>query len=91
MERELTRLRLGPPYALRYSLLNAEPARLTRDGMGLDADRFDRGILLFPDIATSDPVDADIILRPLFDLVAQAAGITAAPNYDANGRWQGRG
>jgi hypothetical protein len=44
-----------------------------------------------PDILIEDfNFEADILLRPVFDFLWQAAGLADSPNYGADGRWKER-
>ena len=49
----------------------------------------DRDILALPDMMIEDlTTGADMILRPAFDIIWQACGYPACPNYDSNGQWK---
>jgi len=51
----------------------------------------DRNDLLLPDAVVEDlSLDAGTVLRPLFDLIWNAAGWERSLNYDENGRWRAR-
>jgi hypothetical protein len=94
MEAELARLGLGPPVALLFSLLRVADAELGLNRSvtfyAEDDGRFDRDVVLLPDVVVTERAQADAALRPIFDLVWQSAGIACSPHYDAEGKWRGR-
>lgn len=55
-----------------------------------DQGRFDRDLLMWPDVELSEADAAERALRPVFDMVWQAAGLHQSFNYDENGNWVGR-
>lgn len=85
--------RLGYPIEMTamWSLLHAD-----RMDLGLDrhrfyhveeAGRFDRQSILIPDMLLRADEAPEQALRPIFDLVWQAAGMQRSFNYDAQGNW----
>lgn len=51
------------------------------------AGNFDRPTILLPDIVLSSDATAPKALRPMIDLVWQAAGFDRSPNFDSEGEW----
>lgn len=93
---ELEFMGAGAPLVLLYSLIHADKAELGIDTwgrMGLDESqgKFDRAVILLPDIMAQDLTQpSPKILKPLFDLVWNAAGIQQSWNFDASGNWAPR-
>jgi hypothetical protein len=55
---------------------------------GLDGPqrrRFDRDVLVVPDVELAGERDLRLELKPMFDLIWQAAGFERSPHYDAAG------
>jgi hypothetical protein len=51
-------------------------------------DPFDRDIIVFPEFQIDDTAKSiDQILRPVFDLLWQAAGKISCPHFDESGNW----
>ena len=48
---------------------------------------FDRATIVIPDVLLSAGVPAEQSLRPMFDLIWQAAGLRRSYNYDDQGHW----
>lgn len=92
---EILRLGIGPPTMFAYSILNAKKSELglgNRLLLNVDSEDglFDRDAILLPDVVMDEFSDAHVALRPLFDLVWQAAGLARSWNYDDRGNWVGR-
>ena len=90
----LARLDIDGPFVLLYTLLNAKSAQLgVNDIFALDEGlgNFDRQQIILPDFLVEDPsIDEGQMLRPIFDLVWNAAGFRQSQNYDENsGIWCG--
>lgn len=49
--------------------------------------RFDRKTLVLPDVLLPGDVAPAVALRPVFDLVWQAAGMEGSANYNSSGDW----
>lgn len=73
------------------SLLNADQVEL-----GIDRFRyaledhqgyFDRQTLVLPDVLLPADLSAEHALKPVFDLVWQAAGMERSDNYNQEGEW----
>jgi hypothetical protein len=88
---EYRRLGVSLEIAVLLSILRGKQVRLGHDprfhfrleaGQGL----FDRDTLAFPEVLTQGDTPGDIALRPVFDLVWQAAGVAQCPYYDEDGR-----
>ena len=80
----------GSEILVMLSLLRADGMRLaySRDFSGDESGIFDRDILAFPDIEM-DSERSDLMqqLRPLFNMVWQAAGFNGSPNFNNSGDW----
>ncbi|AJC15927.1 hypothetical protein PSP20601_00234 [Pandoraea sputorum] len=74
------------------SLLEADQVELgfNRFNFSVDATQgyFDRATVVLPDVLVLAEVDPFIGLRPMFDLVWQAAGMAGSVNFNAEGQWQ---
>ena len=72
------------------SLLRAKGMRLaySRGFSGDERLEFDREILAFPEIEII-PENGDLMkqMRPLLDVVWQAAGAIGSPNFNESGDW----
>ncbi len=86
-----------PPVAVMLSLLNVRDYIVTPGGNrnfafmarhNHELTPIDRSELVFPEILV-DNHDADLfkVMRPILDMVWNACGILASPNYDAAGNW----
>lgn len=54
-------------------------------GYSSNAPRFDRSVLVFPDVLLRGEDPPETALRPVFDLIWQAAGLLRSFNYDESG------
>jgi hypothetical protein len=90
----LRRAEVGPPVSMfvalqgvRSSVLGiSERLSFYRD---IHATAFDRDLLLLPDLLFHDlTVDIRVALKPLLDVLWQAAGISRCYDYDENGTWK---
>lgn len=56
---------------------------------GVRPRQFDRDLVTIPEILVEElTTAADILLKPIFDAIYNAAGWEKCPHYDAQGRWQ---
>jgi hypothetical protein len=90
---ELEFLGASKDAAVLLSLLRADQVQFgvgQRYG-GFDEPRgFDRSMLIFPDVLLEGDTAPEIALKPLFDLVWQAAGYQGSGNYNDEGQWAPR-
>jgi hypothetical protein len=91
---ELRHLGLGEEMTAMFTLvrgdqmeLGVDPNRFNFDG---EEGRFDRNVLAIPDVLLPADQPAASVLRPMFDLVWQAAGLARSYNYNEAGEWVGR-
>lgn len=91
---ELTHLGVEPELSVMLSILSADDVQL-----GVAADHefledhqtlFDRRTLVLPDVLANSGVAPEQALKPVFDLVWQAAGFPGSRNYNADGVWAPR-
>lgn len=91
---ELRHLDLGEEMAAMLTLIGGDQIELGLDPHRFDLDgeegRFDRNVLAIPDVLLPSDQPAAIALRPMFDLVWQAAGLARSYNYNEAGEWVGR-
>jgi hypothetical protein len=91
---ELEHAGFHPEVAALMSILGADQVEMAFNKFNYNLDntqgRFDRKIVVLPDVLV--PVDATPYrgLKPMFDLVWQAAGMHGSINFDEAGEWQGR-
>lgn len=92
---ELRALGVDAEMTAMLSLLHADTAMLAfnRADFGLTGEegRFDRKHLILPDVRLPPDEPAHQALRPVFDLIWQAAGLAGSINYDARGNYVVRG
>jgi hypothetical protein len=90
---ELEYVGAGAPLVLMYSLIHANKAALglnpvERFGLDDTQGKFDRAVLLLPDVVLEDlATPSHQLLKAMFDLVWNAAGIQRSWNYDEQGNW----
>lgn len=87
--KELEHLGINCDCAVMLSLLRANEVRLgVRDQWGLEEHqtRFDRKTLILPDVLARFDLTAEQALKPVFDLLWQAAGFKGSLNYSAAGQ-----
>lgn len=88
---ELANAGFHPEVTAMMSLLHADRVMLTyhRNGWGVDGDqgRFDRRTVALPDVLVPAEAPSHEGLKPMFDLVSQAAGMRGSFNFDGHGRW----
>lgn len=95
LKRVYAELTIEGPIVLLYSLLNVKGAQLgVANSAWLDEGEgvFDRNQILLPDlIIDDDQTDEGVALRPLFNMVWNAAGYRTSLNYDPKlGIWAAR-
>lgn len=88
---EYTHLGIGTEITCMVSLLRATRAELglVRWRYNLDSHhgRFDRDTIVLPDVLLPAELSEEHALRPVFDLVWQAAGLPQSFNYNDAGDW----
>ena len=91
---ELNRLGIDIECAVMLSLLRANEVKLGyRDEWNFlepHQTLFDRKTLVLPDVLARADATPELALRPVFDLVWQAAGIIGSRNYNSAGDWAPR-
>ena len=82
-------LGINYPISIMVSLLNAKGAYMGLDrSLDSESDMIDRDVILFPEVLIEEPPqNLPSTLRPLFDSVWNACGLTRSLNYDQNGKW----
>ena len=87
----LQQVGVQPPVWCFLTIIGVKGARIPMEGHFPDENvEIDRDILELPERLIDDlAADATQILRPLFDLVWNAAGFVGSRNFDANGKWIG--
>lgn len=90
--RELARLGISLDCAVLVSLMRADEVRLgVRDDWGFlenHQTHFDRRTLVLPDVLAPADATPEQALKPVFDLVWQAAGFSGSRNYNDAGNWE---
>lgn len=88
---ELDHLGVNYECAVMLSLLRADEVKLgVRSDWGFDEPHqtlFDRKILVLPDVLARSDATPEQEMKPVFDLMWQAAGFVGSRNYDAAGQW----
>ena len=89
---ELHDLEIEPPIWCFLSVLGVKGATiLTHHYFPGERREIDRDVLLLPETVIHDLASSSVaILRPSFDLVWNASGYAASPNFDDDGNWCGR-
>ena len=91
---ELDRLGIDVECAVMLSLLRANEVKLSVrsdwDFLEPHQTLFDRKTLVLPDVLARSDATPEHALRPVFDLVWQAAGFNGSRNYNAAGDWAPR-
>jgi hypothetical protein len=89
---EYSRLDVGLEMTCMVSILGARQVQLGVDKWKYNLvdhqGRFDRDVIALPDVLLPPDLPAAKALRPVFDLVWQAAGIARSLNYNAEGEWK---
>jgi hypothetical protein len=87
----LERLGINYECAVMVSLLRADEVKLgVRADWGFDEPHqalFDRKIIVLPDVVALADTTPALALKPVFDLMWQAAGFAGSRNYNAAGAW----
>lgn len=83
---------LQPPIWCFLTITGVSGAKIPIENQfGDEMHPIDRDILFLPECLIDDlGVDAAKVLRPIFDLVWNAAGFTRSFNFDSDGKWIGR-
>jgi hypothetical protein len=88
---EYSHLGVGLEMACMMSITDANKVTLGLDGFRyMLADhqgRFDRKTLILPDVLLQADMAPEQVLRPMFDLVWQSAGLERSFNYNSVGEW----
>lgn len=88
---ELRHLEIDEECAVMLSLIRAKEVKLAvRNHWGFAHDHqtlFDRTTVVLPDVVANADISPELALKPVFDLVWQAAGFSGSQNYNAAGRW----
>lgn len=91
---ELEHAGFHPEVAAMLSLLGVDRIDLAfnRDNWSLDGTqgRFDRKTVVLPDVLVPADATAHRGLRPMFDLMWQAAGMRGSINFNEAGEWEAR-
>ncbi|NNM63479.1 MAG: ATP-binding protein [Burkholderiales bacterium] len=86
---ELTRQGVGAEVIAMMSLLHSHSVEMGLDqfsgGYSADQGVFDRDLVCLPDVLISGNEPEELALRPVFDLMWQAAGFARSFNYHVNG------
>jgi hypothetical protein len=90
----LNQIEITPPIFLMITFLNVAGAIMWTNNIDIFLSTksllpYNRNIMSFPEIELQSIVteDADKILRPIFDVMWQAAGQEKCPHYNAEGKW----
>lgn len=74
------------------SVLDADSVELAFNRFNWNVDntqgRFDRKTVVLPDVLVPADIPSCRTLKPMFDLVWQAAGMHGSINFDAAGEWR---
>ena len=88
---ELRHLEIDEECAVMLSLTRANEVKLgVRDDWGFAEEHqtlFDRSTVILPDVVANADLAPELALKPVFDLVWQAAGFNGSRNYNAAGEW----
>ncbi len=89
--RSLSGLGVQPPIVFLLSVIGAKGAHMAlapRFRHSIQQDPVDRDMLLLPDVVIDRiPCDVPRVLRPAFDAVWNACGISQSLNFDEDGNW----
>ena len=88
---ELRHLEIDEACAVMLSLIGANEVKLgVQNEWGFADDHqtlFDRNTIVLPDVVARADLAPELALKPVFDLVWQAAGFKGSQNYNATGQW----
>ncbi|ANB73662.1 hypothetical protein AYM40_15825 [Paraburkholderia phytofirmans OLGA172] len=91
---ELQHAGFHPEVTVMMSLLSADRIELAFDRVNWNVDaaqgRFDRNTVVLPDVLVPAEETPHKGLKPMFDLVWQAAGMHGSINFDEAGEWRPR-
>lgn len=85
------KMEIAPPVLIMLSLLNVKNFKMpiSIDSFD-DGGPIDRDNLIIPEVLVEDfNIDVDILMKPAFDAIWNAAGYAKSLAYDENGRWVG--
>lgn len=83
---------IEPPVLVSVTLLGVKGWKIPPDIYNFSGEPIDRDHLIIPDVLVEDfTVDADIVLKPIFDALWNAAGFEKSQGYNETGRWVGNG
>ena len=88
---ELAAAGVSQDMAVMLSLLRAEEVMFAAPGdfgIGYERGRFDRKVLLIPDVLLSARESVGKGMRSAYDLVSQSAGHRGSQNYGPDGEWK---
>ena len=86
---------IGPPYLIMLSLIGVlnyyiKPGFINPSQWTESAHPIERDLLVIPEIIVDDLNNKfDVALKPIFDILWNAAGEPYSPNYGPTGRWRG--
>jgi hypothetical protein len=83
----LREMQIRPPWGVLFSLLRVKGAEFLAKSFDLIGGDgiFDRDVVLVPDVLIEDTRPGARALRPVLDMIWQAAGFHASPHYDDAG------
>jgi hypothetical protein len=91
---ELNHLGVEPELSVMLSILGANDVQLGvaagHDFLDDHQTLFDRQVVVLPDVLAQAATAPEVALKPVFDLVWQAAGFPRSFNYNAAGQWAPR-
>lgn len=94
LRRELVHLGIDTEATVMLSLLRADEVQLgvdtTYDFLEDHQTLFDRKTVVLPDVLARSDLSPELALKPVFDLVWQAAGFNGSRNYNDAGAWAPR-
>lgn len=87
--RFLSKIQIEPPFVVLLSLLGTKGMQIPPAAFGsVSSDPVDKDILVIPEILIEDiNTDMDVIMRPAFDAIWNAAGQECSLSYNENGRF----
>lgn len=84
-------MEITPPVLIMLSLHNVKGHKMPMSAYDFEnGDPIDRNTLIIPEVLVDDfNIAPDILMKPIFDAIWNAAGVEASKCYDKNGRWVG--
>lgn len=84
------KMEVAPPILIMLSLLNVKGRNMPNSFYSEDGEPIDRDNLIIPEIFVEDfNIEADILMKPAFDAIWNAAGVKESKGYNESGRWVG--